>query len=130
MSIDALGRLYELFKVQGGLSDECRVSIPESREIISKYFNKVLFSGCLRALDRTYIDMTIPEEDKSRYQIRKSKISTNVLGWMRKFASDSRVLRNNQTDIFDAMYKNGPMKNMCLETFENILTRSTLQLGT
>ncbi|XLR50325.1 hypothetical protein S83_000997, partial [Arachis hypogaea] len=65
-----------------------------SREIISKYFNKVLFSGCLRALDRTYIDMTIPEEDKSRYQIRKSKISTNVLGWMRKFASDSRVLRN------------------------------------
>ncbi|KAL4381751.1 hypothetical protein AHAS_Ahas04G0164800 [Arachis hypogaea] len=29
MSVDALGRLCELLKVQSGLRDECRVSIPE-----------------------------------------------------------------------------------------------------
>ena len=68
MSVDALGRLCELLKVQGGLRDECRVSIPEqvitfliilahhkknrtlqvrfykSGKTISRYFNKVLFS--------------------------------------------------------------------------------------
>ncbi|XLU79423.1 hypothetical protein S245_002844, partial [Arachis hypogaea] len=62
---------------------------------------------CLGALDGTYIDVTIPEKDKSRYRTRKSKISTNVLGvcnldmnfvyvlsgWKR-FASDSRILRD------------------------------------
>ncbi|XLR35924.1 hypothetical protein S83_063824, partial [Arachis hypogaea] len=35
---------------------------------------------CLGALDRTYIDVIVPEKGKSRYQTRKSKISTNVLG--------------------------------------------------
>ncbi|XLR07595.1 hypothetical protein S83_035533, partial [Arachis hypogaea] len=68
-------------------------------ETISRYFNKVLYSvirvqsllfakavpvpddfidprwkwfkGCLGALDGTYIDVTVPEEDKSRYRIRK-----------------------------------------------------------
>ncbi|XP_025625148.1 uncharacterized protein [Arachis hypogaea] len=68
MSVDVLGRLCELRKVQGGLRDECRVSIPEqvitfliilahhkknctlqvrfyrSGETISRYFNKVLSS--------------------------------------------------------------------------------------
>ncbi|XLR57025.1 hypothetical protein S83_007697, partial [Arachis hypogaea] len=48
--------------------------------------------GCLEALDGTYIDVTVLEEDKSRYRIRKSKISTNVLG--EGSASDSRVLRD------------------------------------
>ncbi|XP_016196118.1 uncharacterized protein LOC107637196 [Arachis ipaensis] len=123
MSVDALGRLCELLKVQGGLRDECRVSIPEqvitfliilahhkknrtlqvrfyrSGETISRYFNKVLssvirvqsllfakavpvpddcidprwkwFKGCLGALDGTYIDVTVPEKDKSRYRTRK-----------------------------------------------------------
>ncbi|QHO00909.1 uncharacterized protein DS421_13g410380 [Arachis hypogaea] len=75
MSVDALGRLCELLKVQGGLSDECHVNIPEqviifliilahhkknrtlqvrfyrSGETISKYFNKVLSSVlCVQSL--------------------------------------------------------------------------------
>ncbi|XLR22851.1 hypothetical protein S83_050751 [Arachis hypogaea] len=159
MSVDALGRLCELLKVQGGLSDECHVNIPEqviifliilahhkknrtlqvrfyrSGETISKYFNKVLtsvicvqsllfakpvpvpddcidprwkwFKNCLGALDGTYIDVTVPEEDKSRYRTRKGKISTNVLGVCNRdmnfvyvlsgwegSASNSRVLRD------------------------------------
>ncbi|XLR32167.1 hypothetical protein S83_060067, partial [Arachis hypogaea] len=36
--------------------------------------------GCLGALDGTYINVTVSEKDKSRYQTRKGKISTNVLG--------------------------------------------------
>ncbi|XLR67407.1 hypothetical protein S83_018079 [Arachis hypogaea] len=141
MSVDALGKLCELLKVQGGLRDECRVSIPEQvitfliilahhkiilahhkknrtlqvrfyrlGETISRYFNKVLssvihvqsllfakavpvpddcidprwkwFKGCLGALDGTYIDVTVPEKDKSRYRTRKGS------------ASDSRILRD------------------------------------
>nr|XP_025616707.1 uncharacterized protein LOC112709013 [Arachis hypogaea] len=38
------------------------------------------FKGCLGALGGIYIDVTIPEEDKSRYRTRKGKILTNVLG--------------------------------------------------
>ncbi|KAL4349936.1 hypothetical protein AHAS_Ahas10G0091800 [Arachis hypogaea] len=123
MSIDALGRLCELLKVQGGLSDECRLSIPgqicyRSGETISRYFNKVLylvirvqrllfakavpipddfidprwkwFKSCLGELDGTYIDVTVPKKDKSRYRARKGKISTNVL----ESTSNSRVLKD------------------------------------
>ncbi|XLU30774.1 hypothetical protein S245_066840, partial [Arachis hypogaea] len=63
--------------------------------------------GCLGALDGTYIDVTVSEEDKSRYRTRKGKISTNVLGIRNRdmnfvyvlsgwegSASDSRVLRD------------------------------------
>ncbi|XP_016199600.1 uncharacterized protein LOC107640603 [Arachis ipaensis] len=74
-------------------------------ETISRYFHKVLrsvlrvqsilfakadpvsedcvdprwkwFKGCLGALDGTYIDVTVPKSDKSRYRTRKSRISTN-----------------------------------------------------
>ncbi|XLU57676.1 hypothetical protein S245_052324, partial [Arachis hypogaea] len=65
------------------------------------------FKGCLGALDGTYIDVTVPKSDKSRYRMRKSRISTNVLGvcnWNINFvyvlsgwegsASDLRVLRD------------------------------------
>ncbi|XP_016199328.1 protein ALP1-like [Arachis ipaensis] len=65
------------------------------------------FKNCLGALDGTYIDVTIPEEDKSRYRTRKGKISTNVLGVCNRdmnfvyvlsgwegSASNSRVLRD------------------------------------
>ncbi|XLR03664.1 hypothetical protein S83_069862, partial [Arachis hypogaea] len=38
------------------------------------------FKGYLGALDGTYIDVTVPKSDKSRYRTRKSRISTNVLG--------------------------------------------------
>ncbi|XP_016173524.1 uncharacterized protein LOC107616033 [Arachis ipaensis] len=40
------------------------------------------FKNCLGALDGTYIDVTVPEEDKSRYRTRKGS------------TSDSRVLRD------------------------------------
>ncbi|XLR43821.1 hypothetical protein S83_028481, partial [Arachis hypogaea] len=63
--------------------------------------------GCLGALDGTYIDVTVPKSDKSRYRTRKSRISTNVLGVCNRnmnfvyvlsswegLASDSRVLRD------------------------------------
>ncbi|XLR04520.1 hypothetical protein S83_070718, partial [Arachis hypogaea] len=36
--------------------------------------------GCLGVLDETYIDVTVLKSDKSRYQIRKSRISTIVVG--------------------------------------------------
>ncbi|KAL4301348.1 hypothetical protein AHAS_Ahas17G0291900 [Arachis hypogaea] len=32
------------------------------------------------ALDGIYIDVTVPKSDKSRYPMRKSRISTNVFG--------------------------------------------------
>ncbi|CAN1153470.1 hypothetical protein LINPERPRIM_LOCUS14728, partial [Linum perenne] len=68
---------------------------------------QVLSSRSLGALDGTYIPLTVPTEDESRYQSRKGHISTNVLGvcdvnlrftyvlpgWEGS-ASDSRVLRD------------------------------------
>nr|XP_025670034.1 uncharacterized protein LOC112769781 [Arachis hypogaea] len=85
-----------------------QVRFCRSGETVSKYFNKVLkaiirmqnllfakaspveedcidptwrkFKGCLGALDGTYIEVTVPESDKSRYRTRKGKICTNVLG--------------------------------------------------
>ncbi|XLR07132.1 hypothetical protein S83_035070, partial [Arachis hypogaea] len=65
------------------------------------------FKGCLGALDGTYIEVTVPESEKTIYRTRKDKICTNVLrvcnremgfvyvlsGWEGS-ASDSRVLRD------------------------------------
>ncbi|KAL8532646.1 hypothetical protein ACS0TY_009017 [Phlomoides rotata] len=64
-------------------------------------------SGCLGALDRTYVDVHVPTTDKGRYKNRKGQISINILGvcdmnmkfvyiltgWERS-AAYSRVLRN------------------------------------
>ncbi|XP_020963752.1 uncharacterized protein LOC110265218 [Arachis ipaensis] len=112
-----------------------QVRFYRSGETISRYFQKVLcsvfrvqsilfakadpvpedcvdprwkwFKGCLGALDGTYIDVTVPKSDKSRYRTRKSRISTNVLGVCNRnmnfvyvlsswegSVSDSRVLRD------------------------------------
>ncbi|RYR61457.1 hypothetical protein Ahy_A04g018636 isoform E [Arachis hypogaea] len=85
-----------------------QVRFCRSGETVSKYFNKVLkaiirmqnllfakaspveedcidptwrkFKGFLGALDGTYIEVTVPESDKSRYQTMKGKICTNALG--------------------------------------------------
>ncbi|XP_072062175.1 protein ANTAGONIST OF LIKE HETEROCHROMATIN PROTEIN 1-like [Arachis hypogaea] len=91
-----------------------------SGETISRYFYKAdpvpqdcvdprwkWFKGCLGALDGTYLDVTVPKSDKSRYRTRKSRISTNVLGVYNRnmdfvyvlsgwegSASDSRILRD------------------------------------
>ncbi|KAL8484885.1 hypothetical protein ACS0TY_027252 [Phlomoides rotata] len=65
------------------------------------------FKGCLWALDGTYINVTVPVEDRARYRNRNGDISVNVLavcdinmnyvyvltGWEGS-AADSRVLRN------------------------------------
>ncbi|KAK2663912.1 hypothetical protein Ddye_002486 [Dipteronia dyeriana] len=85
------------------------------------------FKGCLRALDETYIEVTIPESDKPRYRTRKGHIATNVLGVCTrelKFVyvlsgwegsvTDSRVLRDAITrhnglkiSFADVGYTNG-----------------------
>ncbi|XP_057720225.1 uncharacterized protein LOC130934701 [Arachis stenosperma] len=79
-----------------------QVRFYRSDETVSRYFHKVLgsilrvqsvlfakadhvpedsidprwkwFKGCLGALDGTYIDVTVPKSDKSRYRTRKSRI--------------------------------------------------------
>ncbi|KAL0359798.1 UNVERIFIED_CONTAM: hypothetical protein Sangu_0829200 [Sesamum angustifolium] len=65
------------------------------------------FKGCLGALDGTFIDVRVPEEDKGRYRTRKGHIAVSVLGvcnpnmpfiyvlfgWEGS-ASDSRILRD------------------------------------
>ncbi|KAK9274034.1 hypothetical protein L1049_018848 [Liquidambar formosana] len=107
----------------------------QSSETISRYFNLVLngvirlqshlhkqpeavsenstdgrwkwFKNCLRALDGTYVSVTVPEVDKPRYRTRKNDIETNVLGVCSQYmqfifvlpgwegsAADSRVLRD------------------------------------
>ncbi|KAL5564127.1 hypothetical protein UlMin_027291 [Ulmus minor] len=112
-----------------------RSRFKRSGETISRYFNSVLqgvlrlqenllcvpepvpadctddrwrwFKNCLGTLDGTYIQVRVLENDKPRYQTRKSDIATNVLGvcsrdlkfifvfpgW-KGSASDSRVLRD------------------------------------
>ncbi|XLR61894.1 hypothetical protein S83_012566, partial [Arachis hypogaea] len=37
------------------------------------------FKGCLGVLDGIYIEVTVPESEKSRYRTKKRKICTNVL---------------------------------------------------
>ncbi|XP_057770707.1 uncharacterized protein LOC130990497 [Salvia miltiorrhiza] len=65
------------------------------------------FKGCLGALDGTYIDVKVSNEDRPRYRTRKGHISTNTLavcdrylkfvyvlpGWEGS-AADSRILRD------------------------------------
>ncbi|XP_052117747.1 protein ALP1-like [Arachis duranensis] len=137
-----------------------QVRFYRSGETISRYFQKILcsilrvqsilfakadpvpedcvdprwkwFKGCLGALNGTYIDVTVPKSDKSRYRTRKSRISTNVLGVCNRnmnfvyvlrgwegLASNSRVLRDAITRrnglkipigcyyLVDAGYTNG-----------------------
>jgi len=38
------------------------------------------FKNCLRALDGPYINVNVPEADKSRYRTRKDETATNMLG--------------------------------------------------
>ncbi|KAL0438835.1 UNVERIFIED_CONTAM: hypothetical protein Slati_2366500 [Sesamum latifolium] len=89
MSRNVFGKLCLLLQSQGGLRDTKHVS------------------GCLGALDETYIDVRVPAEDRARYRIRKGFVSVNVLGVCdRKMrfiyvlagwegsAADGRVLRD------------------------------------
>ncbi|XP_029153454.1 uncharacterized protein [Arachis hypogaea] len=117
-----------------------QVRFCRSGETVSKYFNKVLkaiirmqnllfakaspveedcidptwrkFKGCLGALDGTYIEVTVPESDKSRYQTMKGNYYlvdagyTNGPGFLapyrgtryhvREWAQGTRAPRNYQ----------------------------------
>lgn len=67
----------------------------------------LLWQNCLGALDRAYIQVTVPVEDWPRYRTRSNEIATTVLGvcshdmqfiyvlagWEGS-AADYRVLRN------------------------------------
>ncbi|KAL0320106.1 UNVERIFIED_CONTAM: hypothetical protein Sradi_5272100 [Sesamum radiatum] len=89
MNRNAFGRLYYVLEQSGGLRD-----------------NKNL-TGCLGALDGTYIDVKVPDLEKGRYCTRKGHVAVNVLsvcnmnmqfiyvltGWEGS-AADSRVLRD------------------------------------
>ncbi|KAL5569163.1 hypothetical protein UlMin_025738 [Ulmus minor] len=126
MNKRTFGVLCELLRADGRVKKD---------ETTSRYFNSVLhgvlrlqdnllcvpepvpadctddrwrwFKNCLGALDGTYIQVRVLENDKPRYRTRKSDIATNVLGVCSrdlKFifvfpgwegsASDSRVLRD------------------------------------
>ncbi|XP_072084440.1 uncharacterized protein [Arachis hypogaea] len=154
MSLNAFTTLCELLQIQGGLDEDGHVGIGE--QVFSqgtvfsfacpKYLickgkpctgrlcrsQMEMVQGCLGTLDGTYIDVTVPKSDKSRYRTRKSRISTNVLGVCNRnmnfvyvlsgwegSASDSRVLRDAITRhndlkipigcyyLVDAGYTNG-----------------------
>ncbi|KAL8536393.1 hypothetical protein ACS0TY_011854 [Phlomoides rotata] len=76
-------------------------------QIVSKQFHSVLRSGCLGALDRTYINVHVPSIDKGCYRNHKGQCFVNVLdvcdinmsfiyvltSWEGSTA-DSRVLRD------------------------------------
>ncbi|XP_057760273.1 uncharacterized protein LOC130980631 [Arachis stenosperma] len=122
MNTNAFANLCELLQVQGGLTEDGHVSLPEQAviRIQSILFAKATlveedcgdptwrkFKGCLGALDGIYIEVTVPESEKARYRTRKGKICTNVLGVCNRemgfvyvlsgwegSASDSRVLRD------------------------------------
>ncbi|XP_020973031.1 protein ALP1-like [Arachis ipaensis] len=119
MNTNAFANLCNLLQVQGGLTEDGHVSLPEQ--------------GCLGVLDDTYIGVTVPEYEKARYRTRKGKICTNVFGVCNRevgfvyvlsgwegSASDSRVLRDVITRrnslkiphgnyyLVDAGYTNSP----------------------
>ncbi|KAL0406199.1 UNVERIFIED_CONTAM: hypothetical protein Slati_3933800 [Sesamum latifolium] len=86
-----------------------RITRRKRRDIRYSINNKIPQQGCLGALDGTYIDVRVPNEDKG-FRTRKGHISVNVLGvcnmnmqfiyvltgWEGN-AADSRVLRDAVT---------------------------------
>ena len=86
-------------------------SIFQSTNVLMiNWFSSLLLQGCLGALDGTYINMHVSNEDKPRYRSRKGQICTNTLavcdrkmrfvyvlcGWEGS-AGDARVLRDAVT---------------------------------
>ncbi|KAL8480228.1 hypothetical protein ACS0TY_026957 [Phlomoides rotata] len=92
-------KLCYMLQSVGGLKTSRRVTMTEKVAMF--------LSGCLGALDDTFIDVHVPTTDKGRHRNRKGQISVNVLGvcdmnmrfvyvlsgWEGS-AVDSRVLRN------------------------------------
>ncbi|KAL0320487.1 UNVERIFIED_CONTAM: hypothetical protein Sradi_5310200 [Sesamum radiatum] len=95
---------------------------------------KIPQQGCLGALDGTYIDVRVPEEDKGRYRTRKGHISVNVLGvcnmnmqfiyvltgWEGS-AADSRVLRDAVTRPHGLRVPTDPLELEIPDTTEPLL---------
>ncbi|KAK3226099.1 hypothetical protein Dsin_005961 [Dipteronia sinensis] len=111
MDRNAFAMLCDLLKTRGGLLDDGNVTIEEQVatfvNILAHHNKNRSIQGCSRALDGTYIEVTIPEFDKPKYRTRNGHIATNVLGVCTrdlKFvyvlsgwegsATDSRVLRD------------------------------------
>ncbi|KAL8520621.1 hypothetical protein ACS0TY_011240 [Phlomoides rotata] len=79
----------------------------EEEELLALLYGLMNIFGCLGALDGTYINVTVPVQDRAHYRNIKGDISVNVLavcdinmnyvyvltGWEGS-AADSRVLRN------------------------------------
>ncbi|KAL0448948.1 UNVERIFIED_CONTAM: hypothetical protein Slati_1451200 [Sesamum latifolium] len=108
MDRNAFGRLCYLLEHSGGLTNTKFVTVAEQIAMF-------LSVGCLGALDGTFIDVRVPEQDKGRYRTRKGHVAVNVLGvcnpnmqfiyvltgWEGS-AADSRILRdaiNRPTDL-------------------------------
>ncbi|KAK4717040.1 hypothetical protein R3W88_015378 [Solanum pinnatisectum] len=123
MDRNSFHTLVLLTKEVGGLTDSKYMSSSEklamflnilahhekNRSIKVDYIRSG-WSGCLGALDGTYIQIRVPSKDKPRYRTRKGEIATNVLGVCDKnlnftyvlpgwegSAADGRVLRNTIT---------------------------------
>ncbi|KAL0433626.1 UNVERIFIED_CONTAM: hypothetical protein Slati_2696900 [Sesamum latifolium] len=120
MSRNAFGRLCHILQNQGRVKNTKQVSISEQVAIflsvlahhkknrIVKYdFIRSTRTGCLGALEDTYIGVHIPAEDRTRHRTRKGLVSVNVLGMCDRdmrfiyvlsrwegTAADSRVLRD------------------------------------
>ncbi|KAK4708725.1 hypothetical protein R3W88_029650 [Solanum pinnatisectum] len=120
MDRNSFHTLVLLTKEVGGLTDSKYMSSSEklamflnilahhekNRSIKVDYIRSG-WSGCLGALDGTYIQIRVPSKDKPRYRTRKGEIATNVLGVCDKnlnftyvlpgwegSVADGRVLRN------------------------------------
>ncbi|KAG8390589.1 hypothetical protein BUALT_Bualt01G0099300 [Buddleja alternifolia] len=114
MSRNAFGRLCYLLENNGGLVNTRNVTVCEQVAIF--------LTGCLGALDGTYIPLRVAQKDKALYRNKKADVSINVLvvcnknmnyvymlcGW-KGSAADSRVLkdaitRDNDFRIPDEKY--------------------------
>ncbi|KAL0433435.1 UNVERIFIED_CONTAM: hypothetical protein Slati_2677800 [Sesamum latifolium] len=120
MSRNAFGKLCLILQTQGGLEDSKHVPLSsqvamflsilahhKKNRIVKYDLIRSGRTGCLGALDGTYIDVRVKAEDRARYRMRKGSIAVNVLGvcdrdmrfiyvlvgWEGN-AADSRVLRD------------------------------------
>ncbi|KAL0303511.1 UNVERIFIED_CONTAM: hypothetical protein Sradi_6219200 [Sesamum radiatum] len=92
MDRNAFGRLCYLLEHSSGLRPTKNCSVPEQvamfLSILSHHKKNCVVkhdfirsgrTGCLGALDGTFIDVRIPEHDKGRYRTRKGQVASNVL---------------------------------------------------
>ncbi|KAL8462537.1 hypothetical protein ACS0TY_033537 [Phlomoides rotata] len=166
MDRNAFGRLCIILKNLGGLIDGKHMSVEEqvtiflsilvhdkknrvvkfyhqrSGQTVSHYVNAVLLvvlrlhTGCLGAIDDTYVNVHVPEADKGRYRIRKGTISTNVIaacdrnclftdilpGW-EGLTSNARGLRDSisRVHVGSSRKTTGNTRRVCTTREEKVL---------